>query len=131
MNHSHRNLMSSWKLKRTSQCEQCPWRVEVDPRDIPDGYCKSKHQALAATIAEPSALPVPGAALHVMACHETEEAHCIGWLHHQLGPGNNLSLRLRLRLRMMSCDNVGKIRLRGEQHLSFEATLPSSSVDPA
>ncbi|MGF6527995.1 DUF6283 family protein [Variovorax sp. PvP013] len=127
LNHSDRSLMTSWKLKRTAQCAHCPWRVEVDPHDIPHGYCESKHQALAATIAEPGTLPVAGAALRVMVCHETDEAHCIGWLNHQLGPGNNLALRLR----MMSCENRDKLRLRGEQHPSFETTLPRASVDPA
>ena len=119
--------MTSWKLKRTSQCEQCPWRVEVDPCDIPDGYCELKHRALAITIAEPGALPIAGAAMHAMACHETDKAHCVGWLNHQLGPGNNLALRLRMR----SCENVDRLKLRGEQHPSFESTLPRSSVDPA
>lgn len=108
--------MTSWKLKRTAQCEKCPWRVDVDPRDIPDGYCETKHHALVETIAEPGALPVPGAPLRAMACHETDEAHCVGWVNHQLGVGNNIALRLR----MMSCSNIDKLRLRGEQHPSTE-----------
>jgi hypothetical protein len=55
-----------------------------------------------------------------MACHETEAAHCVGWLVNQIGPGNNISLRIR----MISCENVRKIRLRGAQHATFEDTLP-------
>ena len=35
--------------------------------------------------------------LRVMACHETQDAHCVGWLHHQLGEGNNIPLRLSMR----------------------------------
>lgn len=112
--------MTGWKLRRTAQCSHCPWRVDVDPHDIPDGYSEAMHHALAATIAEPGALPVPDAPLHAMACHETDDAHCVGWLHHQLGKGNNLALRMR----MVSCSNIGSLRLRGEQHPSFEATLP-------
>jgi len=55
-----------------------------------------------------------------MACHETHNAHCIGWLMHQLGPGNNIGLRMRV----MNCENIGKVRLVGEQHKTFEDTLP-------
>lgn len=58
-----------------------------------------------------------------MACHEHslgEEAHCIGWLMNQLGPGNNIALRMK----MLSCENAHRIRLDGEQHETFEATLP-------
>lgn len=111
--------MSAWKLKRTAQCAKCPWRVEVDPHDIPNGYCANKHEALSSTIAQPGVLPDLEAPLHVMACHETDDAHCVGWLHHQLGRGNNLALRLR----MLSCANAGGLRLRGEQHPTFAATL--------
>lgn len=113
--------MQSWKLKRTAQCEKCPWLVATDPRDIPNGYCEERHRALASTIASPGDLAAIGSLepLHVMACHETERAHCVGWLAHQLGPGNNIALRLRMR----SCENAGKLRLRGEQHATFEATL--------
>lgn len=34
--------------------------------------------------------------------------------------GNNIGLRIR----MMHCENAKSIRLRGEQHLTFEDTLP-------
>ncbi|WP_406625388.1 DUF6283 family protein [Acidovorax sp. SDU_ACID1] len=112
--------MTDWKLKRTAQCRKCPWRVDVDPHDIPNGYCATKHAALASTIATPGELPTPGAPLRVMACHETEDAHCIGWLNHQLGRGNNIALRLSMR----SCANADQLRLHGAQHETFEATLP-------
>lgn len=116
--------MKSWSLKRTAQCAKCPWRVGVDPHDIPNGYSLDKHVELAVTIAAPAALPDASAPLHVMACHETEDAHCIGWLHHQLGRGNNIALRLRMR----SCTNSGALRLRGGQHETFEATLPREAA---
>lgn len=60
--------------------------------------------------------------MKVMACHEEHEAHCIGWLVNQVGPGNNIALRLRLR----DCTNADKIRLCGEQHETFDATLPAN-----
>lgn len=109
--------MREWKLKRTAQCSKCPWRKDVDPRDIPNGYCEIKHQRLESTIAKEGEGLVDRPA---MACHETHDAHCIGWLHHQLGRGNNLNMRMR----MMSCTNGDKIRVKGEQHQSFEDTLP-------
>jgi hypothetical protein len=55
-----------------------------------------------------------------MACHETEDAHCIGWLHNQLGVGNNIGLRMQ----MSRMENAGEIEVYGEQHERFEDTLP-------
>lgn len=110
-----------WKLKRLNQCAKCPWKVSTDPREIPHGYSEERHRALACTIAEPGSLRDTGQA---MSCHEhpaSDEAHCIGWLAHQLGPGNNIGLRMR----MMSCENARLIQLDGEQHRAFEDTLPS------
>lgn len=113
--------MSMWKLKRTAQCDKCPWRKDVDPHDIPNGYSEDKHRALAGTIAAPGDFRSAfGGKQHVMACHEMYEAHCIGWLMHQVGQGNNIGMRIQ----MMSCENASKIRLRGEQHETFEDTLP-------
>lgn len=113
----------TWKLKRVRQCGKCPWKVGIDPHDIPDGYCETKHRLLASTIAEPGVLPrAPGAA---MACHEHpvgDEAHCVGWLWNQMGIGNNLGLRLAL----MSCENAHAIQVDGEQHQNFEDTLPGN-----
>ena len=59
-----------------------------------------------------------------MACHEHapgEEAHCVGWLMNQIGPGNNIPLRLRIR----DCENIDAMVLDGPQHECFEDTLPS------
>jgi hypothetical protein len=110
----------SWKLKRTQQCEKCPWIVGVDPHDIPNGYSEERHRALRDTIATSPIASLLAPELQIMACHETHDAHCIGWLVNQLGRGNNLALRMHIR----ACDNAGAIRLRGEQHKTFEDTLP-------
>ena len=107
----------AWKLKRTKQCAKCPWRTDVDPFDIPNGYDPAKHADLDCTIAKDTSF---GGAIHVMACHETDDAHCLGWLVHQCGPGNNIALRMK----MMSCENAGEVELVGEQHETFEDTLP-------
>lgn len=106
-----------WWLKRTQQCSKCPWFVGTNPREIPNGYSETKHAALCSTIADPGSLRDTGRA---MACHETHDAHCIGWLVNQIGPGNNIPLRMR----MIDCGNAREIKLRGEQHERFEDTLP-------
>ncbi len=105
------------------QCSKCPWRVDVDPNDIPDGYCVKKHRRLDSTIAKEGQLNITLARLHIMACHETKlgkELPCVGWLAHQLGPGNNIGLRLAVRSGRISAD----FELVGEQHERFEDTLP-------
>lgn len=104
------------------QCKLCPWRVDVDPNDIPNGYCTTKHANLRNTIAKPGELRFSGP-LRMMACHETmpsKELACVGWLAHQLGPGNNLTLRLRA----MSDKTLTDFELVGEQRARFEDTLP-------
>lgn len=111
----------SWKLKRTKQCAKCPWKANVNPHDIPDGYSVEKHKALSCTIAKN--LEINSDILKVMSCHEhsvDEKTHCVGWLHNQLGVGNNISLRIK----MMTCENAKEIKVFGPQHQIFEDTLP-------
>ncbi len=116
--------MKEWKLKRLRQCEHCPWRKATNPHDIPNGYTEERHRNLKETIAadpmESLASYLNGESLKIMACHEMHETHCIGWLNHQIGPGNNIALRIHLR----GCTNAKNIRLRGPQHQTFEETLP-------
>ena len=117
----------SWQFQRTCQCAKCPWRKNSNPREIPNGYSEEKHRALAGSIpkSDPSPLQIIEALekreLHVMSCHDEHEAMCVGWLRHQAGAGNNIALRLHL----AQCDNISQIRLHGEQHETFEATLPA------
>ncbi len=57
-----------------------------------------------------------------MACHESSdgnESPCVGWLHNQLGVGNNIPLRI-----WAMKEKIGKLTLIGEQHETFEDTLP-------
>jgi len=92
-------MPDSWKLKRTKQCAKCPWRKDVNPRNIPNGYSEEKHRALRSTIARPGDLSaLTSNKIRVMACHETHKTHCIGWLTNQLGAGNNIALRLDMPL---------------------------------
>jgi hypothetical protein len=108
------------KLKRTKQCSKCPWKVNVDPNGIPNGYTVDKHESLRKTIANKDNPLFTIVNQHVMACHETHNAHCIGWLHNQLGKGNNIALRIS----MMNCENISDIKIQGKQHNNFDETLP-------
>lgn len=115
----------TWKLRRLRQCEKCPWKVSTDPHEIPDGYSEERHIALERTIAVPASVRTLDGPMVAMACHEHapgEEAHCVGWLMNQLGPGNNIPLRLMVR----SCENIAGVSLDGPQHQHFRDTLPRS-----
>jgi hypothetical protein len=62
-----------------------------------------------------------------MACHHSTDKrpqHCIGWLYNQLGEGNNIPLRFQ----MMYYENAREIQIKGEQHKTFEDTLPSNKT---
>lgn len=96
--------------KPRRQCAKCPWKIGVDPRGIPNGYCEMKHAGLAGTIAEPGRFAA--GALHIMACHETANTPCVGWLMNQLGPGNNLPLRMAV----MTDRIDGNVVTIGPQH---------------
>lgn len=102
------------------QCKKCPWKVGTNPRDIPD-YDQRLHEELKAkTIAVPGDMR---GSPRMMACHETRdggELPCVGWLHNQLGPGNNLALRLGA----MRGDVDTNYTIVGPQHATFEDTLP-------
>lgn len=101
---------------RLVQCKKCPWKKDTDPHEIPNGYCPTKHENLRNTLGE--GFSWSGT---TMACHEFpvgSERACAGWMAQQLGPGNNLRLRLWAR------NNVDDIELDGEQHETFEETLP-------
>lgn len=106
----------------TIQCYDCPWKKSTKPAtDIPNGYCRKLHRKLKDTIAEPGTYT--GRPLKMMACHESEldkPIMCIGWAAHQIGPGNNISLRLQA----MRDPNFPKLETVGPQHKCFEDTLP-------
>lgn len=113
--------MQGFPVIKRKQCRKCPWRVDVDPNEIPNGYCPTKHAKLESTIAQPGQFS--SGPLRVMACHETpvgKEVPCVGWLVHQLGPGNNFPLRLAV----MGGRIDGNVETVGEQHATLEDTLP-------
>lgn len=117
-------------MKPRRQCAKCPWKKGTDPNAIPGGYCAIKHRALKATIAKPAdTRALYSGELRMMACHESprgREMPCVGWLAHQLGPGNNLALRLR-----MIRGDIAPPETVGPQHERFEDTLPGSTTGRA
>ena len=107
------------RLGRDKQCAKCPWKVAVDPHDIPNGYSEDRHHSLVGTIATHLQI---GGKIRVMACHESpvgDETECIGWLVNQMGSGNNIALRIL----MMKYD-LSRVEVFGDQHQTFEETLP-------
>lgn len=104
------------------QCAKCPWRKDVDPTEIPNGYSEAKHANLKRTIRNDIESMH---SLIMMACHEThvgKELPCVGWLMNQLTVGNNFALRLRVMQGKVDAD----VQLVGEQHETFEDTLPKN-----
>jgi hypothetical protein len=109
-------------MEKVKQCKTCPWRKDADPFDIPNGYSVELHEKLRGTIAKPGDVCGMRDDRHIMACHYSEpgkEFACAGWLHHQLGVGNNIWLRLALMNGSMPLPEID-----GEQHETFEDTLP-------
>ena len=120
------SLVGKQRLTIEKQCAKCPWKKSTDPHAIPHGYSVTSHKKLKRTIAEPGLCSF-GGERRVMACHESEvgaESYCIGWLHHQLGEGNNIPLRFK----MLDYD-LSRVETVGEQHETFEDTLPDSDED--
>lgn len=113
------------KLETVKQCRSCPWRVDCEPdKDIP-GYDVELAKKLANTCKSGlESLPMNGMQ-RVMACHYSkpgEEFACAGWLHNGLGAGNNIGVRLGV-----MCGRFPAPEIDGEQHETYEATLPKKT----
>ena len=109
--------------KPRKQCKKCPWKKGANPHEIPNGYSLDKHRALRCTIAPEGDVATLFDPLHQMGCHEypsEAKVPCVGWIVHQLGPGNNLALRLRVALGRFDAN----VQTVGPQHKRFEDTLP-------
>ena len=82
--------------KPRKQCVTCPWRADVDPWNMPGGHGYVLPEMLSShTPSGMESLATP--VLRVATCHEAAIAKklpCVGWLVHQLGPGNNFAVRL-------------------------------------
>ncbi len=87
-----------WKLTRTKQCANCPWKISSNLSQIPN-YSSELHQNLQSTIPNLEPLEqlkefLATGNLKIMACHESTEndkQHCIGWVYNQL-INNNIPL---------------------------------------
>lgn len=104
------------------QCAKCPWKKGVNPHEIPNGYCAIKHKKLKSTIADEDRYKI-GGSLRLMSCHEFDpgaEKPCVGWLHNQMGEGNNIALRIAVATKRIDSN----VQIVGEQHATFEDTLP-------
>lgn len=100
------------------QCATCPWKRGANVRKIP-GYSRELHEKLRNTIAEPGRFD---AGARIMECHYSKDdapVACVGWMAHQLGPGNNIGLRLMVTFGQID----GNVRTVGPQKASFEETL--------
>jgi hypothetical protein len=104
-------------MKTVKQCKTCPWRVAVTPsRDVPD-YDPGIYDRMRSTLR--SGIETLSEKTRViMECHNGKRGDnraCAGWLHHQLGIGNNLAVRLAV--------SVGRLpvpKVVGEQHEDLE-----------
>lgn len=113
------------------QCSGCPWRLDVDPADIPNGFNYEVHRKLGEDIRGTSTQLGSDAPIHMMACHETKENRgekpCVGWLVHQLGTGGNFLLRIRA----MRDDGFADVETIGDQRVSYDEILPNGHDDPS
>jgi hypothetical protein len=112
------------RAKTVVQCKTCPWRVGCVPEEDIPGYNLNLAKKLDATIAtgDESLREILSPTVRIMACHYSKpnaEIHCAGWLHNQLGVGNNLAVRLRVMTGAMPVPRVS-----GDQHGRYEDTLP-------
>ena len=116
-------------LKRTKQCSKCPWRKDVNPLDIPNGYSVEKYKALKDTIAPKNPTPEecmdilhPQSINRIMSCHETDihdECPCVGWVFNQIKNDN-----IVLRMILFNDPDYQNLEVYGEQHETFEDTIP-------
>jgi hypothetical protein len=112
--------MKKFSLPLTKQCKNCPWKESVNPADIPNGFDYKSHKKLIES--QPKEFEITDK-LSVMACHnsnDNDQMFCVGYLHNQLGVGNNISLRLK----MLFCDNVSEIEVYGKQRKSLTEVKP-------
>jgi len=108
-------------MKR-QQCKTCPWRKGSKCANIPK-YDLDLHQDLVETIADEGGnLSKLGQPVAIMGCHyssDKKQIPCVGWLHNQIGDGNNIPLRIWF------SDNYpnDSIKVDGEQKQNFQQTF--------
>lgn len=101
------------------QCKTCPWKKELKCSDIPN-YDRQLHESLSNTIAKDIGIFRLSENINLMACHyskDDNEIECAGWMHNQLGSGNNIPLRIRMLY------DPCQVIIDGEQKESFNETF--------
>jgi len=108
------------ELLQTKQCETCPWKKSITVDNIPN-YSVETHEDLWESIADETGNieKLTSKGIVVMTCHKSIKSPCVGWLHNQLGKGNNIPLRLQ----MGFYSNAKYIQVEGEQKETFEETF--------
>ena len=107
------------KFLQTKQCKTCPWKKSTTVDDIPN-YSVKTHEVLQESIADETGnISQVNQPLVVMTCHNSIRCECVGWLHNQLGIGNNIPLRFQMRF----YSNAKYIEVDGEQKVSFKDTF--------
>jgi len=106
------------KRKTAKQCKTCPWRVDVvPPRDVPN-YDPGIYARMRATLRS-GFESMSDKTRIVMKCHngrDNVDVACAGWLHHQIGVGNNLGVRFAVILGKLPVPKV-----IGDQHEDLDA----------
>ena len=110
-------MTSAGDQKFVKQCKTCPWRVDVKPaRDVPSfdpgiyDRMKASLRSGVESMAEKTRI--------VMECHSGKRGSkipCAGWLHHQLGVGNNFAVRLSV-----ISGRLPAPKIAGEQHIDLD-----------
>ncbi len=108
------------KLTQINQCKICPLKLSATVADIPN-YSVETHKNLRGIIADETgnANRIQENAIPTMTCHKSIKSMCVGWLHNQLGKGNNIPLRIQ----MMYYSNAKEIEIDGEQKETFDETF--------
>lgn len=100
---------------RIQQCALCPWKKSVSILEIPNGPDRESVRRI--LMDRPCGMD-PG---FMMACHDSpigEEQACVGWLVHELGPGNNIPIRIAASRGRF---DPSALVLDGPQHESVES----------
>jgi hypothetical protein len=107
---------------KIKQCRTCPWKVSCSPEEDIPNYSLELAKALRSTISDGSITGLAEQERRIMACHYSEQGNditCAGWLHNQLGHGNNLGVRMDVIRGRLPAPEVD-----GKQHDNYEDTLP-------
>jgi len=102
--------MANWKLNRTQQFKNCPWKVEVSIECPHYDFSVDRHLL----VGMPDRFFDEGT-VSMIACRESTKdnpEYCVAWIQNQIGGPHNP----RLRNNMYHCENAKDIKTFGKQH---------------